>query len=1482
MEIKKYFLVLLFITLYLPIHAQIIIEEATPPVIFKAGENLDLSKYDYRDNSGSTISWTLDGYPVDNTYKLFRKDDGKVLQCSDGITISNGLPVTVIDQPTILGFTGFPASGQKVSIGENINVEVHYNANGSTVSGYQWYVGEVAIPAATSKTLSYNVKNTDHLKILKVKLTTTEFGDSIYSYVPKETGTMITDQNQGLPLIYSNEGFPVSAKESTIIPEPTIDYTKGLDTNTANNFYYLIPSEDMPGSGYTDGEVASIEIPYLESQRFTCKVISSTTNTLMTYAKTPNSTIFLAPGTYEITAVGDQFYTNDVIIVGADGNSESIIKVATSAGVSCLAIGKKYIFENLVFDGNDLPFHTSTDSKRHFLTYRIASAGAITKNVKIRNAGSGGSNSHSVFNVIHADAERNLQVPFTYFIDVNIESANTYSLHAIVNINGADNLYFKNLIVSTTSGNSNAISLANGNTVTAATIGSRNVIFDNDLSLPAGKTIRILRYSSRGIVLPESFRYIRMYKSWSATSATSYAFTAYREANLPAPSSSYYTYYDAKVGAHIVRSGGSRTFSNQLADIKDLYSKAVITDNCTLPNYIKVIAGSNLSSDMTVPEFSNPMHVSVQKNLSDDLTQLAESDLIPTQNTIALSNKPENISLYNIDFSGQYNIYNAIHVGDNNVAYSRHGTFYNCKFKALEDDYQLKFMGNISAAISDNSLCPDDTESTLPITFDGIPGSTNWSVKLDGITDPVIGTDLPQSIKISPTPASTANYTLESVKVDGNEIFISTTPATLTVSTITPGIISGTNQIKIGDQTTLNVASNSGPGTWNSSNPAIATVDAVTGVVNGIANGTATITYLVEQDGCREAAEFDITVAQGTTPPQPSMPVLQWEVSTTTTSSFYDEENNKTTTASLGTPVYLRIRPVVPSSITFDSWEISYTATPSDYYNPVNGTISSNGRYDFNKGEPHTLPGTYQYVVTSLTLYQNGSVVGTYDFIGSPYRHTIIINNSGGTINPGDILLQWSVSKRTPGMAELKAMPDLSEFEDVENHTITTVSKGTHVYLQIRPIVRSAIIFDSWEIDYTASPAHCHYPITSPLTHTIRYNCNSGDPHTETGEYVYNVSTLRLYYNNTLLGAVVFDNPDYQHKIHIQSDAALDPAIRLKDLAPFCYNEQEFRIPYQLLFKETGLNYTISFSEEAVAAGFKNSTSVQPLPEEEYITVPVSAVIPKGTYSGKVILHIDEKLNLIREYPFVIKVMEVARIIRQPLSQSDFCTGDEFLLTVEATGDQLSYQWYLNEEPIPGANKNTYQAPFGQDTEGEYSVEVISYCNSIMSEIATISSGYLRVYLKWNDVLYIYNTTNIYSSFQWYKDGQPITTFGKSIYYTDENGLQGSYYVRAYKHDGTYDQSCPIVFDEQVKSSAVKVYPSVVSKNTSFTVEIGDPDEVAAKARIEIYDYSGRVIRSLNAAGSITVIPSVIASGNYIIKVTEVSGKITTKRLVIK
>jgi hypothetical protein len=105
--------------------------------------------------------------------------------------------------------------------------------------------------------------------------------------------------------------------------------------------------------------------------------------------------------------------------------------------------------------------------------------------------------------------------------------------------------------------------------------------------------------------------------------------------------------------------------------------------------------------------------------------------------------------------------------------------------------------------------------------------------------------------------AGTATFTFTGSGISAG---CSATTGTLTVIPApNAGTVSGLHEVTVGETITMSNPEVSG-GYWNSANPTIASVNPTTGVVTGLSAGTATIEYVVVNDGCTSTSSKQINV----------------------------------------------------------------------------------------------------------------------------------------------------------------------------------------------------------------------------------------------------------------------------------------------------------------------------------------------------------------------------------------------------------------------------------------------------------------------------------------------------------------------------------------------------------------------------------------------------------------------------------------------
>lgn len=142
------------------------------------------------------------------------------------------------------------------------------------------------------------------------------------------------------------------------------------------------------------------------------------------------------------------------------------------------------------------------------------------------------------------------------------------------------------------------------------------------------------------------------------------------------------------------------------------------------------------------------------------------------------------------------------------------------------------------------SVCPGSS-TLLSMTNSAVPGGA-WSA-----SDPSVVNVSTTTGTIIGLAAGTSVITYSFHGCYNTQVF--------TVNTM-PADITGSGSVCIGN--TITFTSASGGGTWSSSAPSIATIDATTGVITGIVSGSSTITYTAAT-GCRKTKAAFVNTPPG-------------------------------------------------------------------------------------------------------------------------------------------------------------------------------------------------------------------------------------------------------------------------------------------------------------------------------------------------------------------------------------------------------------------------------------------------------------------------------------------------------------------------------------------------------------------------------------------------------------------------------------------
>jgi hypothetical protein len=326
-----------------------------------------------------------------------------------------------------------------------------------------------------------------------------------------------------------------------------------------------------------------------------------------------------------------------------------------------------------------------------------------------------------------------------------------------------------------------------------------------------------------------------------------------------------------------------------------------------------------------------------------------------------------------------------------------------------------------------------------------------------------------------------------------------------------------------------------------------------------------------------------------------------------------------------------------------------------------------------------------------------------------------------------------------------------------------------------------------------------------------------------------------------------------------------------------CKGELHTTIKYDI--EIPGIEYTLVFDPTAVAEGWESVTNFIPLPESE-IKVMIPAGAKVGNYNATLTLHFG---NCTSTYDIVIMLTTAPVVTAAADTDIILCENESLYLFVEVEGD-VEYQWYFEDEIIPNATSATYEGVFDETKGGVYSVEISNECGAIRYYF-NVTVNPVVIELKWDDVMYMDNSTSVYVAYQWYKNGNPIAVDGQSQYYTEAGGFTpfAEYTLRAYKADGSYDESCPIVPNDGTKgTSGLTIYPnpSITGNIVTFLLQL--PDGEAPDADVLIFDMNSKLVTQFIITSHKTEVKLEAASGTYLVKVTTKSGTEFIEKIIIQ
>jgi hypothetical protein len=162
------------------------------------------------------------------------------------------------------------------------------------------------------------------------------------------------------------------------------------------------------------------------------------------------------------------------------------------------------------------------------------------------------------------------------------------------------------------------------------------------------------------------------------------------------------------------------------------------------------------------------------------------------------------------------------------------------------------------------------------------------------------------------------------------------------------------------------------------------------------------------------------------------------------------------------------------------------------------------------------------------------------------------------------------------------------------------------------------------------------------------------------------------------------------------------------------------------------------------------------------------------------------------------------------------------------------------------------------------------------------NNGCLNVEQEWDDVLYFPDSLKQYTDFQWYKNGEAITEYGTFRYYSDANGLDAYYHVRACKPNGECVETCPVyVMSSRKYFDELTLLPNPVAPSAVLNIVVCVVGFNYSGAELQVFSHDGRIIATYPVSNSNFSIEAPNKQGRYLLRLVNNVGDKYLCRLVV-
>ncbi|WP_433831012.1 MBG domain-containing protein [Flavobacterium anhuiense] len=152
---------------------------------------------------------------------------------------------------------------------------------------------------------------------------------------------------------------------------------------------------------------------------------------------------------------------------------------------------------------------------------------------------------------------------------------------------------------------------------------------------------------------------------------------------------------------------------------------------------------------------------------------------------------------------------------------------------------------------------------------------------------------------------------------------------------------------------------------------------------------------------------------------------------------------------------------------------------------------------------------------------------------------------------------------------------------------------------------------------------------------------------------------------------------------------------------------------------------------------------------------------------------------------------------------------------------------------------------------------------------------------QWDNVLFFDNKSNNFVAWQWFKNGVAISGATRQ-YYSEDQPLNGAYYVVTKDKNGNSIKSCPMETFGTAFTKKIKIYPNPVRPGNEFTLECDFSESQLNGSEVSIYDITGKLVQTISNVKTKNSIMAPSQVAIYVVVLKLADGQLKTINLLVK